>query len=278
LGANCVVIISVINHTNGLISDAELQDAIRGINHQIHDDFAPFWGMDATLRLEGHAGLPVPSPADASETLVDMRGDAVIYMWHPVDLVNALGYHARNFMGIPYGFVFPQVSQQLEELWTVTLSHEALEMIADPEVNLLVMGPHPGNTGRTVFFWYEMCDAVQAEVYEVDGVPVSNFLLPLYFTNNDEVGSRNDFLNLAPRGRPLRSFGVNPGGYMGFYDPSTGRHESFATPGDDLAVRRMQLKGQLELTRRSQRYQHRSNTGMPITSALRRFSGFGPGR
>src|SRR5436190_15611976 len=29
---------------------------------------------------------------------------------------------------------------------------------------------------------YEMCDAVQDESYEVDGVEVSNFLLPLYFT------------------------------------------------------------------------------------------------
>jgi hypothetical protein len=273
LSADVAVIISVINHTDGLISDAEIQDAIRGVNRQIHDDFAPYWGMDATLRLEGHAGRPSDSLAESGENLADMRGDALIYVWHPVDLRGALGYHARNFLGIPYGFVFPQVSQQLNEPWPVSLSHEALEMIADPEVNLLVMGPHPANPGGVVFYWYEMCDAVQAESYEVDGVPVSNFLLPLYFTSSDEAGSRNDFLNLAPRGRTLRSFGVNPGGYVGFYNPETRRHESFAAEGDRLAVRRMEIKGQLELTRRSQRYQHRTSAGISITSALRQYRG-----
>jgi len=39
----------------------------------------------------------------------------------------------------------------LGESWTVTLSHEALELIADPEVNLLVAGPHPSQPGVDVF-------------------------------------------------------------------------------------------------------------------------------
>jgi hypothetical protein len=55
----------------------------------------------------------------------------------------ALGYHDRNFSGIPFGFVFTELSREIGENWSVTLSHEALELIADPEVNLLVMGPHP---------------------------------------------------------------------------------------------------------------------------------------
>jgi hypothetical protein len=46
----------------------------------------------------------------------------------------------------------------LGESWTVTLSHEALELIADPEVNLLVAGPHPSQPKVDVFHWYEMCD------------------------------------------------------------------------------------------------------------------------
>ena len=42
-----------------------------------------------------------------------------------------------------------------------------------------------------------MCDAVQAETYEIDEVDVSNFVLPLYFTGGDELGGRNDFLSRA---------------------------------------------------------------------------------
>lgn len=90
------------------------------------------------------------------------------------------------------------------------MSHEALELIGDPEVNLLVAGPHPANPNQDVFHWYEMCDAVQAEIYQIDDVEVSNFVLPLYFTGSEEVGGRNDFLGRAHTGRTLRSFSVNP--------------------------------------------------------------------
>src|SRR5207244_13483369 len=56
--------------------------------------------------------------------------------------------------------------------------------------------------------WYEMCDAVQDESYEIDGVAVSNFVLPLYFTGGNEKGGRNDFLgktHLAGRCPPSAS-------------------------------------------------------------------------
>ena len=45
------MIISIINHTNGQISDEEVQTAIRGINIQIKQDFEPYWSLGATLRL-----------------------------------------------------------------------------------------------------------------------------------------------------------------------------------------------------------------------------------
>ena len=142
-----------------------------------------------------------------------MRGDAIIYFWDKTDITNALGYHDKNNRGIPFGFVFTELSKEVGENWTVTLSHEALELIADPEVNLLVAGPHPVNRNKIVFHWYEMCDAVQAEAYKIEDVEVSNFVLPLYFTGGEELGGRNDFLGRSHDGKTLKSFGVNPGGY-----------------------------------------------------------------
>jgi len=243
------MIISVINHTSGRVSDEEFQRSIRAVNRQIAEDFAPYWGLSAELRLEGRS-----EKKPSTHTLADMRGDAVMYVWDKVDVDDALGYHDKNDRGIPFGFVFLDLSVELEEPWTVTLSHEALELIGDPETNLFVAGPHPKDRRRQVFHWYEMCDAVQDENYEIDAVKVSNFLLPLYFTSGDERGGRNDFLGRSHDGKTLASFGVNSGGYIGFYDPKTKRGGSFFAEGDKRAERRLKVKQKARGARRSVRY------------------------
>jgi hypothetical protein len=244
------MIISVINHTSGQIADEELHHAIRAINRQITEDFEPYWSLGAMLRLEGRSGSKPQKQNPA-----DMRGDAVIYVWDQADVPDALGYHDRNNRGIPYGFVFTELSQAVGESWTVTLSHEALELIGDPEVNLLVAGPHPANPKLDVFHWYEMCDAVQAETYNIDGVEVSNFVLPLYFTGGEELGGRNDFLGRSHNGKTLRSFSVNPGGYIGFFNPATGQHETYSRKGDGIAAKRLEIKSKANGARRAIRYQ-----------------------
>lgn len=244
------MIISVINHSNGQISDEELQGTIQAINCQITENFEPYWSLGARLRLEGRSGKK-PSKSD----LADMRGDAVLYLWSGSDVDDALGYHDLNNRGIPYGFVFSTLSKQLGENWTVTLSHEAMELIADPESNLLVQGPHPEHPNLAVFHWYEMCDAVQEETYRIDGVEVSNFLLPLYFTGGDELGSRNDFLGRSHNGKTLQSFGVNPGGYIGFFNPQTGETETHTRKGDKKAAKRLALKLKTK-SARSYRHQY----------------------
>jgi hypothetical protein len=244
------MLISIVNHTHGKIPDDKVQVAIRAVNRQVAQDFEPYWSMGATLRLDGKSG-----DDPDQEKLPELRGDAVIYLWDKTDVPGALGYHDKNYRGIPFGFVFTDLSQQLGEEWTVTLSHEALELIADPYANLLVMGPHPEKPDLTVFHWYEMGDAVQAETYQIDAVPVSNFVLPLYFTVDDEAEGRNDFLGTNVAGKPLKSFGVNPGGYIGFYNPQTGKHETYAQRQDKLAQARMSIKAEALDARRAIKYQ-----------------------
>jgi len=256
------MIISVINHTGGTIADEEIQPVLRAINRQIDGDYAPYWSLGATLRLEGRSSVK-PS----TQTLADMRGDAVIYLWNHADVDDAIGYHDLNNRGIPYGFVFTEISKQIGEAWSITLSHEALELIGDPESNLLVMGPDPKDLGRDVFHWYEMCDAVQDEHYTIDGVDVSNFVLPLYFTGGDEMGGRNDFLGRSHDGRTLRSFSVNPGGYIGFYDPKTGRMSSFEA--DAKAARRQKIRNALGPARRGNRYRRFHTSPVPARPVLR---------
>jgi hypothetical protein len=245
------MIISIINHTNGEIADAEVHTVLRAVNRQIACDFEPYWSLGATLRLEGRSQK---TPSKTSP--VDMRGDAILYLWNGQDVDDAVGYHEANNAGIPYGFVFTALAKEIGEPWSVTLSHEALELIGDPEANLLVQGPHPSQPDTYVFHWYEMCDAVQAETYKVDGVEVSNFLLPLYFTASDERGGRNDFLGTVTKGATLRSFGINPGGYIGFFNPATNDHETVSLAKDREAARRLEIKSKYRKSRRSFRYQY----------------------
>jgi len=255
--------ISVINLTT-TIPDEDAQEVIRVINRQIREDFEPYWGFGGELRLEGKSSLRprVLNP-------VDMRGDAILYLWDNMNVGGALGYHEANFRGIPYGFVFTELSRQLGESWTVTLSHEALELIGDPGVNLLIAGPHPEYPNRQVFHWFEMCDAIQTDIYEIDGVEVSNFVLPLYFSPREERASRNDFLGRLPA---LQSFGVAPGGYIGFFNPLIGDHETYES--DRVARVRARIKEQAGLARRSVRYRELGT----VAGALERWRGTNSGR
>jgi hypothetical protein len=263
------MLISVVNHTRGRLKDEDVQVAVRAVNRQISHDFEPYWNISAELRLEG------PVNRQPSKNLADLRGEAIIYLWDKLDPDGALGYHEKNARGIPFGFVFIDLTDELEEPWTVTLSHEALELIGDPEVNLMVSGPHPADRRREVFHWYEMCDAVQAESYKVDGVDVSNFVLPLYFTRDREPGSRNDFLGRRYEGEPLDSFGINPGGYIGFFDPKSRKHQTYSLEGDAVAKRRMEIKAKAQKTRRSLRYRTGYTGGTAKRQATRKVERIG---
>jgi len=111
------MLISVVNHTDGKLSDEAVQEGIRAVNRQIAEDYNPHWHMGAELRLEGAIGK---DPDD--DKLPELRGDAIIYLWNEVDVEDALGYHEANAAGIPFGFVFTELVKQLKEPWTVTFS------------------------------------------------------------------------------------------------------------------------------------------------------------
>jgi hypothetical protein len=240
------MIVSVINLTDGAISDKELLRTIRAVNRQLREDFEPYWSFGGELRLEGKTGTKKHFDQ------ADMRGDAVLYLRGLARIRDAEGFHDTHFSGIPYGFAFLELSKALKEDWRVTLSHEALELIADPEANLLVQGPHPTKPRHQVFHWFEMCDAVQSETYEIDAVPVSNFVLPLFFTSSDERGGRNDFLGTKTRGKTLESFKANPGGYIGYFDPAlrgADKNDTYELPDDKRAARRQRVKSKFDTGR-----------------------------
>jgi|SoiMethySBSTD1v2_1073268.scaffolds.fasta_scaffold00083_40 hypothetical protein len=199
--------IAVVNFSS--VPDADAQAAIRAVNRQVLEDFQPIWGSAYLSKL--HAALPLVN----GQPMQDMKvpAEAVIYLVDQPSIPGALGYHDMNNAEVPVGFVFTDLGD-----WTVTLSHEVLELIVDPTVNILVPGPdprQPANPNAWLFHTYEVCDAVERTEYHIDGITVSNFLTPSYFKPGNAPGTRNDFLGVG-----VDSFGVTPGSHLGTIDPT----------------------------------------------------------
>ena len=55
-----------------------------------------------------------------------------------------------------------------------------------------------------MFHWFEMCDAVQDESYVIDGVRVSNFVLPCPSPAAPSGAAGRDFLGTLTKGKTLR--------------------------------------------------------------------------
>ena len=191
------------------LKDADVQDAVRVMNRQIMEDFMPIWGYGRTLKYIA-AGF---EPSD-DNTLKEEKipADSVVYLLDESTLEGALGYHDLNTRDVPVGFVFVLDPND----WTTTLSHEVLELILDPTVNILIPGPHPQDPQNIVLHAYEVCDAVERMSYKIDGIDVSNFLTNSYFTVGEQIGSRNDFLGVG-----VPSFGVTKGSHIAFFNLQT---------------------------------------------------------
>jgi len=201
--------IAIINFSD--LPDSEVQDTVRVINRQVIEDFMPIWGSGYICKL--HAS--VFDPGTPEEIQNDpAQAEGVIYLVNEASVQGALGYHDLNNAEVPVGFVFTNLPD-----WTVTLSHEVLELIVDPTVNILVPGPDPrvpNDPNAWLLHTYEVCDAVERSIYSIDGIEVSNFVTPTYFSDGDAPGTRNDFLGVG-----VNSFGVTPGSHLGTVDPTT---------------------------------------------------------
>lgn len=159
--------ISIINECS-VLTDAQVQPVVDAMQVQVHRDFAPAWGIDADLTYvpSGHT----PDPQTWWLVLLDNS-----------DTAGALGYHDLTPVGLPLGKVFAKTDIDYNLSWSVTASHELLEMLSDPDINLTTFVQTSNTTG--LLYAYENCDAVEDDSfgYEINGVKMSDFVLPCYF-------------------------------------------------------------------------------------------------
>lgn len=196
--------VAVINAST-VITDAEVEVAIAALQIQVHRDFAAAWGIDADLMPVARGGTP-PS------------GAWWLVILDTSDEGGVLGYHDLTSEGLPLGKVFAKTDRDLGLRWTVTASHELLEMLADPDVNLTVFVERSSSTGT--LYAYESCDACQADdvAYDIHGVLVSDFVFPAWFQSFRKKGSTR-----FDKGRRIQApFELLPGGYIGAYDVKSG--------------------------------------------------------
>jgi len=233
------------------IDEGTFTQAVAAIQNQVTAHFEPEWGISAKLTA---ATLNIKD----AQAPVQGHHNAIIYLGKSsqdptTGVSGALGYHTKNFSNVPYGFVYLDIASQYGEDWTVTLSHEVLELLADPTAVKSVNGPAPYDSQRRVSYDLEVCDACQGDSYPIDTVNVSNFVGKAYFGLLGGSGNTNYMKE------PLESFGVRPGGYFQYSD---GIHV-YQIKGQKVTAVMLSAKATLGLARRAVRRQQR----LPINAA-----------
>jgi hypothetical protein len=196
--------IAIINQCTAL-TDGEIAAAVPALQAQIHEHFAPVWGIDADLVYVGTA-----QPAPGCWWLVILDNS---------DQQGALGYHDLTDEGLPIGKVFAATDKANKLNWTITASHELLEMLADPDISLTVF-LQPDNSSGTLYS-YEVCDACEDDQfgYNIGDIFVSDFVFPAWFEASRPAESTQfDYAKQLHAPVPT----LLSGGYIGAFDVTAG--------------------------------------------------------
>jgi len=176
--------------------DIDLTEIVRvsaAVQKQVTRDFSPIWDIQATV--DGFATL-----------------DQIPLGYWPVmimqDVQGAAGFH-QDKNGQPFAVV------EAGDSWSLTASHEVLEMLADPFGNRIVAGPSPKPDQGRVEFLVEVCDPSEDQefAYTVNDVLVSDFYTPHYFDPVSQDGVRYSF-----NGKVTKPREVPRGGYLSWHE------------------------------------------------------------
>ncbi|HXU08061.1 MAG TPA: hypothetical protein VN743_03620 [Blastocatellia bacterium] len=187
-------LITVINQSD-IAKNREVERMVKAVQRQVTEHFRPAWGLQAKLVFN-------EEPPLAMKVVIKDKAEA--------EDEGYFGYHFVD--GLPVTYIFAQDDIKEHGEFSSTLSHEVLEMLADPDVNLFAMGCYRDRAGRRrpAFIPYEVCDPVEASKYKIDGVTVSNFVFPEWFEPEHEDGvMKMDYLGLLDG-----PFKIAPGGYL----------------------------------------------------------------
>ena len=196
--------ISVINEST-VLADEDVAPVVAALQKQVTNDFGPVWGAAAQLGIVPKGTQPP-------------NGNWWLVLLDDSDQANALGYHDLTSEGLPMGKVFAASDLKAGTSWTVTASHELLEMLGDPNINLTVFVQNANTAG--VLYAYEVCDACEDDSlgYQIDNVLLSDFVYPAWFESFRTEGSTQfDRMN-----KIQNPFQILINGYIGVFTVNSG--------------------------------------------------------
>lgn len=215
-----MITLSIINEST-VITDSEVQAYCSEQQMQVTRDFYPVWGVYAKIVFI-HKGQNAP------------KGTWPVILLDNSDQANALGYHdiALSALDTPVAKVFVKTTIDNRGFWSVTASHEVLEMLVDPWINLVAFD------GTSKFYSYEICDAVEADrlAYTIGTHKFSDFVTPAWFEPK-----RNPPQAMSFRKNLTLPFSLARGGYISFIDmsnPSLGWQQVTASMDEKPVVAR----------------------------------------
>jgi hypothetical protein len=166
------------------------------LQKQVTRDFGPLWNVHATV--------------NAFNSLDDVPVDYwPIMIRTDIQTPGAAGVH-EDQDGQPFALV------QYSNSWTLTASHELLEMLGDPYGNRLIAGQSIKPDQGRVRYLVEVCDPCEGWQfsYRVNNVTLSDFFTPHFFDPTPAPGVRYSFGgNITSPRQVLR------GGYISWENP-----------------------------------------------------------
>ncbi|MEU7137017.1 hypothetical protein [Streptomyces sp. NPDC046261] len=180
------------------ITPSQLTRVAAALQKQAIRDFAPLWNL--------------PASVDAFDKLDDVPvGYWPMIVRDDIGMEGAAGVHLDD-NGQPFSLI------EYSDSWSLTASHEMLEMLADPWGNRLVAGQSPKPGQGVVEFLVEVADPPEAPEfgYTINGMLVSDFFTPNFYDPVNAPGVRYSFGGHLPGPRQIL-----PGGYISWRDPVT---------------------------------------------------------
>jgi len=166
------------------------------LQKQVTRDYAPIWHVQATV--------------SAFAALEDVpNGYWPVIVMDDIHTAGAAGVH-QDKNGQPYALV------EASDSWSLTASHESLEMLTDPFGNRLVAGRSPKRGQGRVEFLVEVGDPCEdaAFAYTANGITVTDFITPAFFDPVPSPSAQYSFTGAVKKPRQ-----VLKGGYLSWHDP-----------------------------------------------------------
>jgi hypothetical protein len=188
--------VALVSRAHG-ISQTALSRVASAIQKQVLRDFGPTWNVSASVDSFPHLE-DVPLGAWPVVILDELDADA-------------LGYH-QDKNGQPYALV------KHTSGWEQTVSHEVLEMLADPFGNRVVAARSVKPDQGRVRYLLEVCDPSENTQYgyTVNGLLLSDFYTPHFFDPVKNTATRYSFTGAITAPRTILR-----GGYLSWIDPAS---------------------------------------------------------